>query len=89
MEIAHLFFIRNIYGASLNWDSVKGTKAVWIMVGIITAAQFAITYISFFQNIFGTESIPINDITLIAGIGIALFFILEIEKQIRLQFKVN
>jgi magnesium-transporting ATPase (P-type) len=89
MEIAHLFFIRNIYGASLNWDSVKGTKAVWIMVGIITAAQFAITYISFFQNIFGTESIPINDITLIAGIGITLFFILEIEKQIRLQFKVN
>lgn len=89
MEIAHLFFIRNIYGASLNWDSVKGTKTVWIMVGIITAAQFAITYISFFQNIFGTESIPINDITLIAGIGITLFFILEIEKQIRLQFKVN
>jgi magnesium-transporting ATPase (P-type) len=89
MEIAHLFFIRNIYGASLTWDSVKGTKAVWIMVSIITAAQFAITYISFCQNIFGTESIPINDITLIAGIGIALFFILEIEKQIRLQFKVN
>ena len=48
MEIAHLFFIRNIYGASLNWDSVKGTKAVWITVGIITAAQFVITYISFF-----------------------------------------
>ena len=89
MEIAHLFFIRNIYGASLNWDSVKGTKAVWITVGIITAAQFAITYISFFQGVFGTESIPIKDITFIAGIGIALFFILEIEKQIRLQLKAN
>jgi magnesium-transporting ATPase (P-type) len=89
MEIAHLFFIRNIYGASLNWDSVKGTKAVWISVGIITAAQFAITYISLFQSVFGTESIPIKDITLIAGIGVTLFFILEIEKQIRLQLKSN
>jgi hypothetical protein len=58
-------------------------------VGIITAAQFAITYISFFQGVFGTESIPIKDITFIAGIGIALFFILEIEKQIRLQLKAN
>lgn len=89
MEIAHLFFIRNIYGASLNWDSIKGTKAVWITVGIITAAQFVITYISFFQGVFGTESIPIKDITFIAGIGIALFLILEIEKQIRLQIKAN
>ena len=89
MEIAHLFFIRNIYGASLSWESVKGTKAVWITVSIITVAQFAITYISFFQSVFGTESIPIKDITLIAGIGVALFFILEMEKQIRLQLKAN
>jgi magnesium-transporting ATPase (P-type) len=87
MEIAHLFFIRNIYGTSLNWDSVKGTKAVWITVGIITAAQFAITYIPFLQGIFGTEAIAFKDGLLIIGVGVVLFFIIEVEKQIRLRLR--
>jgi magnesium-transporting ATPase (P-type) len=87
MEIAHLFFIRNIYGASLTWDSVKGTKAVWITVGIITAAQFAITYIPFLQGIFGTEAIAFKDGLLIIGVGVVLFFIIEVEKQIRLRLR--
>jgi magnesium-transporting ATPase (P-type) len=87
MEIAHLFFIRNIYGASLTWDSVKGTKAVWITVAIITAAQFAITYIPFLQGIFGTEAIAFKDGLLIIGVGVVLFFIIEVEKQIRLRLR--
>ncbi len=87
MEIAHLFFIRNIYGTSLNWESVKGTKAVWITVGIITAAQFAMTYIPFLQGIFGTEAIAFKDGLLIIGVGVVLFFIIETEKQIRLRLR--
>ena len=31
MEIFHLFFIRNIYGTSLTWKAVRGTKIVWIV----------------------------------------------------------
>jgi magnesium-transporting ATPase (P-type) len=85
MEIAHLFFIRNIYGASLNWKSVKGTKAVWITVGIITVAQFAITYIPLLQGIFGTEAIAFKDGVLIVGVGVLLLLIIEAEKQIRLR----
>ncbi len=85
MEIAHLFFIRNIYGASLNWKSVKGTKAVWITVGIITVAQFAITYIPLLQGIFGTEAISFKDGVLIVGVGVLLLIIIEVEKQIRLR----
>ena len=87
MEIAHLFFIRNIYGTSLNWKSVKGTKAVWITVAIITAAQFAMTYIPFLQGIFGTEAIAFKDGLLIIGVGVVLFFIIETEKQIRLRLR--
>jgi magnesium-transporting ATPase (P-type) len=89
MEIAHLFFIRNIYSTSFNWAAYKGTKVAWIAISVVLLAQFAITYISFFQSIFGTESIPIKGIILISGIGVTLFFILEIEKQIRMQLKAN
>lgn len=84
MEIFHLFFIRNIYSTSLTWQGVRGTKVVWSVVIAITAAQFAITYLPILQSVFTTESIPIFDGLLIVGVGIALFTIIEIEKQMRL-----
>lgn len=82
MEIFHLFFIRNIYSTSFTWQGVRGTKVVWSVVVTITAAQFAITYLSPLQTIFSTESIPFID-----GVGITLFIIIEIEKQMRLTFR--
>lgn len=84
MEIFHLFFVRNIYGTSLTWKAVAGTKVVWAMVIAVTAAQFAVTYLPPMQVIFGTESVPVWDGALIVGVGVVLFALLEIEKQIRL-----
>ncbi len=84
MEIFHLFFVRNIYGTSLTWKAVAGTKVVWAMVIAVTAAQFAVTYLPPMQVIFGTESVPVWDGALIVGVGVVLFAVLEVEKQIRL-----
>ncbi|MBR9857077.1 MAG: cation-transporting P-type ATPase [Gammaproteobacteria bacterium] len=87
MEIFHLFFIRNIYGTSLTWQAVRGTKVVWIVVLVVVAAQFAITYLPPLQTVFATEAIPFLDGVLILAIGAALFAIIETEKQIRLAFR--
>jgi magnesium-transporting ATPase (P-type) len=89
MEIFHLFFIRNIYGTSLTWKAVRGTKVVWTVVVIITLAQFAITYLPPLQAIFATESIPFWDGVLVIAIGAALFAIIETEKQIRLRLRAT
>ena len=86
MEIFHLFFIRNIYGTSLTWKAIRGTKVVWTTVVIVIAAQLAITYLAPLQKIFATESMSLFDGILIIGIGIALFAIIETEKQFRLSF---
>lgn len=85
MEIFHLFFIRNLYGTSLTWKAVRGTKVVWMTVAVVTCAQFAITYAPPLQKVFATQAIPFIDGLLIIGIGVALFAIIEIEKQIRLR----
>ncbi len=85
MEVFHLFFIRNIYGTSLTWKAVRGTRVVWMVVAIVAAAQFAITYVPPLQGIFATESIPFLDGLLVLGIGATLFAIIETEKQIRLR----
>ncbi|MDF2368178.1 MAG: cation-transporting P-type ATPase [Sneathiella sp.] len=87
MEIFHLFFIRNIYGTSLTWKAVQGTKVIWTTVFIVTVAQFAITYLPPLQHVFATEAVPVFDGLLIVGVGVALFAVIETEKQLRLAFR--
>lgn len=84
MEIFHLFFIRNFYSSSLTWKAVRGTRVVWTVVGIITVAQLAITYLPALQAVFETETVALRDGLLVIAVGIALFAIVETEKQIRL-----
>jgi len=87
MEMFHLFFVRNIYGTSLTWKLIRGTKVVWLAVGVITGAQFAITYLPPLQAVFGTEAVPFFDGVIVFCIGVALFAISEIEKQLRLRMQ--
>ena len=87
MEIFTLFFIRNIYGTSLTWKAVRGTKMVWMSVIAVTAAQFSITYLPPLQAIFATAAMSFLDCLLVISIGVVLFAVLETEKQIRLRLK--
>jgi calcium-translocating P-type ATPase len=87
LEIFHLFFIRNIHGTSLTWAAARGTRVVWMVVFIITAAQFAVTYLAPLQTILGTRPVPLTDGLLIVAAGAAFFALIEIEKQIRLRLK--
>ena len=84
MEIFYLFFVRNLYGSSLTWSGLRGTRVIWASVIAITLAQFAITYLPPLQRIFATEAVPLLDGVLIVGVGVALFAIIEVEKQLRL-----
>lgn len=87
LEIFHLFFIRNIHSTSLTWAAARGTKIVWAVVVIVTAMQFAVTYLSPLQAVLGTGPVSLADGLLIVGIGAAFFALIEIEKQIRLGLK--
>ena len=87
LEIFHLFFIRNLYGTSLTWSAVRGTRAVWICLGVIVPAQFFVTYLPFAQTIMGTAAVPLFDGVLMLVIGAAFFATIEIEKQIRLTLR--
>jgi len=89
MEIFHLLFIRNMYGIALTWKAVRGTRAVWIAVGIVTVGQFAITYIPALQSVFGTQGVGVLDGMLILLIGVALFVVIEMEKQVRLRLTIG
>ena len=87
MEIFHLFFIRNFHGTSLTWKALRGTPVVWTTVIVVTVAQFAITYLPPLQHVFDTRAVPFSDGVIIVGAGVALFAIIETEKQLRLRLK--
>ncbi|MEO0938799.1 MAG: HAD-IC family P-type ATPase [Pseudomonadota bacterium] len=83
-EIAYLFFIRNIYGTSLTWKAVRGTKMVWYCVITVTVAQLAVTYLPPLQAIFGTQAVPLKEGVIVVALGAVLFALLELEKQLKL-----
>lgn len=87
MEIFHLFFIRNIHGTSLRWQLLRGTPVVWATVAIVAAAQFAVTYLPPLQRVFDTRAVPLLDGLMIIGVGVALFAVIEVEKQLRLRLR--
>ena len=89
LEIVHLFFIRNIFGTSLNWSAVRGTRPVWISVAVITVAQFCVTYLPAAQPVLGTRPVPLQDGLLIIAIGAVFFAVIETEKQLRLLLSEN
>ena len=60
---------------------------MWTTVLMVAAAQFLITYWPPLGNIFLTEAIAFVDGVIIVGIGVALFTIIEIEKQLRLRLR--
>ena len=54
------------------------------VVIVVTAAQFAVTYLKPLQVFLGTEAVSLADGLLIIAVGAAFFAFLEMEKQIRL-----
>jgi len=84
MEIAYLFSVRYVYGSSLTFRGLVGTPAVLIGVGFVIVAQFALTYLPALQTPFETAAIAFWDGLAIIGTGIAFFFIVEMEKRLRL-----
>lgn len=87
LEIFHLFFVRNLYGTSLTWGAVRGTRAVWTALVVIVLAQLAFTYLPVAQRVFDTRAVSLFDGLLIIAAGAAFFAVIEIEKQLRLRLR--
>ena len=83
MEMFHLFFIRNLHGSSFTWQAIRGTRVIWIVIGVIALAQVSISYHPMLQAIFATEAMPLREAFIVFGIGVVLFALLEFEKYQR------
>ncbi len=83
MEVFYLFSVRYLRSQSLTVRGVKGTRAVLIAVGVVTVLQLIFTYAPFMEALFETRPVDFVHGVEIIAIGVALFFVLEIEKTLR------
>jgi magnesium-transporting ATPase (P-type) len=88
MEVFYLFSIRYGYSTSLSWKGIMGTRPVLLSLVIVTILQLLFTYTPFMQRIFDTRALGLVSLLLVLGTGVALFVLIEIEKQLRLHLQV-
>lgn len=82
MEIFYLFSVRYVHGTSLTWRGVLGTRAVLIGVAIVIVAQFAFTYLSPLQAVFGTRPLSLADGAVVIAVGVVMLVLVECEKAL-------
>lgn len=86
MEVFYLFGVRYAHQTSLTWRGFLGTPAIFLGIAVVTAGQFAFTYMPFMQTAFATQPLGFADDMAVIGVGVALLLLVEIEKRIRLRF---
>jgi len=82
MEIFYLFSVRYVYGTSLTWRGVLGTRAVLIGVALVIIGQLIFTYAPFMQTVFDTRPIALVDGLVVVMVGPTLLAIVEVEKRV-------
>ena len=87
MEIFYLFSVRYVHGTSLTWRGVLGTPAVLLGVGLVTAGQFAMTYLPPMQAIFDTRPVALLDGLAVVAVGVVLLLLVETEAWLRNRLK--
>jgi magnesium-transporting ATPase (P-type) len=83
MEVFYLFSVRFLRTPAFTLSGVRGTRAVLMAVGIVTALQFLFTYAPFMQRLFESRPVGLAHGVAIVTVGIALLVLLELEKAAR------
>jgi len=80
-QMFHLFNARTIRGNAFT-QKWFDNKAVWVVCGLLFILQGAVTYLPFMNNAFGTVPLELYYWRYPFMLGVAVFFIVEIEKAV-------
>jgi cation-transporting P-type ATPase F len=81
-EIVYLFNSRRLTDSALNADALFGNRIALIAVAVLVALQLGFTYLTPMQALFGTGAMDAATWGLVAAFGIAMFFVVELEKAL-------
>lgn len=81
-EIAYVFNIRFLRSSSLKLDVFRGNKWIFLSIALTAALQVLIIYTPGLNTFFHSAPIPATSWGRVLGLSAAVFFAVEIEKQV-------
>jgi magnesium-transporting ATPase (P-type) len=82
METWYLFSVRFLRATALTLARAFGTRAVWASLAGVLASQALFVWAPPLQALFDTRALGAGPLLLAAGLGAAVFVILEAEKAV-------
>ncbi|WP_226801680.1 HAD-IC family P-type ATPase [Alkalilimnicola sp. S0819] len=83
MEVFYLFSVRYLRSPSLTWRGLMGTGPVLWALAAVISLQLLFTYAPFMASLFETRPVSVIEGLGVIGLGVLVFVILELEKQVR------
>lgn len=88
-EIFYVFNSRYLVHSVVSITGLFGNWLIWLAVAILLIAQMGLTYWSFMQRMFDTESLELHTWGYITLVAFSLFVLVEVEKVIIRAFKMQ
>lgn len=82
MQVFYLFNSRFIRQSSWHLDRFFTNNVVWFAVLALVIFQLTFVYAPFMQTAFGSAPLELRHWLVPVGVGLAIFFIVEVEKAI-------
>jgi magnesium-transporting ATPase (P-type) len=86
-EIVYLFNCRHLRRSVLHREGLLGNRFVLLAVGVLILFQLLFTYLPVVQGLFGTAALGLSAWARIMTFGLAMFLIVEAEKQLMRRFR--
>lgn len=89
MEIFYLFSVRYAYGSSLSLEGVKGTRAVWVALLVVTVLQLAFTYLPWLAMWFEAQPLGLAQSLQVLAVGVGMLLLMEAGKAVQARFAAS
>jgi magnesium-transporting ATPase (P-type) len=83
MEIFYLFSVRYAYGSSLSLEGLKGTRAVWVALLVVTGLQLAFTYLPWLATWFEAQPLGPAQAMQVLAMGVLMLLLMEAGKSVQ------
>ena len=83
MEIFYLFSVRYAYGSSLSLEGLKGTRAVWVALLVVTSLQLAFTYLPWLATWFEAQPLRPAQAMQVLAMGVLMLLLMEAGKSVQ------
>lgn len=89
MEIFYLFSVRYSYGTSLSLTGIKGTRAVWTALVIVTGLQLAFTYLPWLAVWFDARALNVVQGAQVLAVGVLMLLVMESGKWLQRRYAAD